>query len=557
MSVVGLAVSAFALQHRETPGSGPLSALMFAASLWSFSEGMNLSLTAVEWKLAWVALKLVIAAVVAVTWLLFALEFTGNDRWVTPKVVAVLLLEPAAIGVAVLTNPGLFVSAAGTRAAGSVVVLVPQFGPLFYPHAIYTYLVIATGIGMILKVAIVADGVYRSQALALLVAAIVPVLGSLAYVFHVVYVDLAGIGLLFAGFVVTGTILRRQLFQLVPMTREIAREEIVANMDDKVIVLDDEDRIADLNPAAAGLLDRPKSAAIGVPVGELLPKVAEYLADADGDRLQAELPLVDQGRVHYYDVRVSPVERARGIVAGRLVSLREVTTQRQREQRLDVMNRLFRHNLRNEINVIKGNAELVADELADPTLGERVERIVDVAETISTRSDKVGWIARTLDRAELGTVDVTAAVADVVTDARENYPDAEIRADLTSGVRAEAAPPLSIAVEELVDNAVQHHDGEAPTVEISVERAAETVTIRVADDGPGIADHEIDALDQGTETALRHGSGLGLWLVNWTVEQFGGRLSFETTAEGCTAEIRLPRAGDPLPAEPAESTSTA
>ncbi|MFC4406864.1 ATP-binding protein [Haloarchaeobius iranensis] len=83
---------------------------------------------------------------------------------------------------------------------------------------------------------------------------------------------------------------------------------------------------------------------------------------------------------------------------------------------------------------------------------------------------------------------------------------------------------LVFALSNAIENAVDHND--QPSVEMSVETTDTAVEIRVADDGPGIPEQERDI------TQPQHGSGLGLWAVNWVVESFGGNLAFETPERG-------------------------
>ena len=78
---------------------------------------------------------------------------------------------------------------------------------------------------------------------------------------------------------------------------------------------------------------------------------------------------------------------------------------------------------------------------------------------------------------------------------------------------------------------------------VAVDPSPETVSITVTDDGPGIPDHELDVLT-GSEpiTQLSHGSGLGLWLVVWVTESYGGTVSFEESDEGgAKITLRVPR----------------
>jgi signal transduction histidine kinase len=72
--------------------------------------------------------------------------------------------------------------------------------------------------------------------------------------------------------------------------------------------------------------------------------------------------------------------------------------------------------------------------------------------------------------------------------------------------------------------------------------ASEFVEITVADDGPGIPDIELDVLAENQETPLKHGSGLGLWLIDWLVDHLDGELTFESREpRGTIVTVRLPR----------------
>jgi signal transduction histidine kinase len=105
---------------------------------------------------------------------------------------------------------------------------------------------------------------------------------------------------------------------------------------------------------------------------------------------------------------------------------------------------------------------------------------------------------------------------------------------------------LGLAVDNLLENAVVHTTSLSPTVEVTVRRDEETGTVEVsvADDGPGIPRQEREVLVDGQETPLDHGSGIGLWLVNWIVSESMGTVSFgENDPTGSVVTLRLPLAG--------------
>jgi len=66
----------------------------------------------------------------------------------------------------------------------------------------------------------------------------------------------------------------------------------------------------------------------------------------------------------------------------------------------------------------------------------------------------------------------------------------------------------------------------------------------VSDDGPGVPDHELAVIDEGAESALEHGSGLGLWLVDWGANTLGGDVTFDVDESGTTVTVTLPAATD-------------
>lgn len=99
---------------------------------------------------------------------------------------------------------------------------------------------------------------------------------------------------------------------------------------------------------------------------------------------------------------------------------------------------------------------------------------------------------------------------------------------------------LMAAIEEGVENAAKHNDGPNPSVEIRVEReSAEWIAVEIADDGPGIPDHETRVLGRG-ETSLTHADRLGIWLIFWVVSKAGGEFSIESSSAGTTLRLSVP-----------------
>ncbi|MFP9060001.1 ATP-binding protein [Natrialbaceae archaeon A-chndr2] len=245
------------------------------------------------------------------------------------------------------------------------------------------------------------------------------------------------------------------------------------------------------------------------------------------------------------DITVSTLED------GYVAIVRDISEQQDREQRIQVLNRVLRHNLRNAFTVIRGHANLIADQ--DPALERtHVDPIRREISDLLATADKARGVERTLERrSKHSLIEPSKAVRSAADRATSAYPGAQILTYVEESDCPTIDGSIVDALHELVDNAVEHHhetstggedglpeipDDVTPTVEIGVKRVDydgnSRLEFTVSDDGPGIPEAERRAVLDGKETQLDHGSGLGLWLVTWIVTNAGGDLRFSDRPEG-------------------------
>jgi PAS domain S-box-containing protein len=235
-------------------------------------------------------------------------------------------------------------------------------------------------------------------------------------------------------------------------------------------------------------------------------------------------------------LRATPRRDRRGHVVGTNALFVDVTELKRRNQQLTVLNRILRHNIRNDLTAIDGYLEMAME----ATDGEARDRLADIAErtrSLLSTTEVADRVRRSLDQTEVTRQDVGEAVEVLVEQAREEFPGASIDADAQS-VPVHATAAIDYALWELIENACEH-GGSAPHVDIDVYRNGEKATVTVADDGPGIPEQERRILRRGEETQLDHGSGLGLWLVHWVLETSGGSLEFDCE-DGTEVLVSLP-----------------
>lgn len=250
------------------------------------------------------------------------------------------------------------------------------------------------------------------------------------------------------------------------------------------------------------------------------------------------------GEQYHAQQTIAPINK-NGTVTAYVAIQTDISDRIELEERLSVVNRILRHDIRSAVSVIRGNAELALNSHGD------VDVMLETIRTEANRLHRIGENTRYVESvwgdAEKQTqvVDLAEIVPANAHGCRNEYPEAKVTFDVPDSAPVWAPKSLDEALSELCSNAVVHNDAEKARVAITVTYppGEDEATIAVADNGPGIARAEVDPLEQGLESSLEHSSGLGLWVVHWIVEASGGELEFaENDPKGSIVRIRLPKA---------------
>jgi signal transduction histidine kinase len=326
-------------------------------------------------------------------------------------------------------------------------------------------------------------------------------------------------------------LLRYDLFEATPSVGTLGDRALTRETDDLMFIADCDGRVVRINETALATLDTARSDAVGSRLSEVLDHDRGTLRRSETVALQT----ADGTR--RYDPQVTAVRDHRDTRLGTMLSLRDVTDRELREQRLAVLNRVLRHNLRNETDVLKSHAEAL-----EPDGSDHVDAITDSADAIAALGQRANRIDRyvsespddvTVDLAEL----VDAALGTVGADRTDVSVSTDIPASATLVTNQLA---LRSALESALDNAVAYAES---AVAVAVEARPGGYAISVTDDGPGIPEWELDSLETGTESPLQHSTGLGLWQLKWAVMTLNGELSFDT-GNGTTVEFVVPDRAD-------------
>jgi PAS domain S-box-containing protein len=266
--------------------------------------------------------------------------------------------------------------------------------------------------------------------------------------------------------------------------------------------------------------------------------VAVDLKTADGDAVPYELTGTRVSNAEGDPVGFCGVGRD---VSGR--ERRESELRRQAEQ-LSVLNRVLRHDIRTTANIVAGYAETLPDDIG------AADEIAEAAHDLVALGER----ARELERAF--ETDVTKKPFDLAAHLRTTVVDLDEAYDATFSTFAPGALWVSVSdripfvFENVLENAAEHNEGETQRVDVVAREehpvdAEPWAVVEIHDDGPGIPEHEREVFDATAETPLNHSDGLGLWLVNWLVEDEGGDVAVDTDVDGTTVTLRLPLAPEP------------
>jgi signal transduction histidine kinase len=562
--VILLSVFAFAVRRRDHPGAIPLAAIVAAAALWAFSYAIALRTfdpvlrEQLEFPI-WAG-----RMAMPVAWIAFAFAYAGRSDLVRPFTIFVIALPHLGILLLVATEPtGLFWS--NYHIVGeSVATVTYDYGPAFVFDTVYSYALIVNGTIMLLGVSLVHPRRYNDQVGALVVGAAVPTATSLAWVTRnspVPGMDFTPIALSVTGVMFGYALFRAEILTASPSVRQAGVQAALEDFSEAVVLLDEHDQVLDVNEAAIELVGTdPVSARrqsvydlLGVEEGAFSPGTQRITLDtASGRRV--------------FDVTVSPVTDAMDRRVGSNLLFHDVTDQQLRKQRLSVLNRVLRHNLRNDVNVIMGSASSLRDanEGRSEVLRENINNRAAALAELGTQAKKAQRVVENNEET-VGTVAFDEFVTDIASEMAVSLPAVTFSCSLPAGM--EIRGDLSVfetVVRNALEAAAEYADPTDPWVHIAGDSWAEGrwVDLSVSGNGAGIPEQEQVAITADEESSLEHASDLRLWLVRWGATTLGGDVSLVEGDEesegpdgpppgapsgGSTLKIHLPQANGENP----------
>jgi len=249
-----------------------------------------------------------------------------------------------------------------------------------------------------------------------------------------------------------------------------------------------------------------------------------------------------------FELLVADLEAARVRADQELEARQRMEHSLQQVDKLITMGQLsavMAHEIGSPMQVLHGRARALLKHAEDPPSTRRtakllVEQIDRIARIVSQ------MLSITRRRAPVKThIDAAASIRSVVAllelEARGRSIELRLSCESNSIVYADADQLQQVAL-NLCRNALEASP-QGGVVTVHVGGDAESLVLRVSDDGPGIPDTLRPHLFEPffTTKASMGGSGLGLSVVKAIVQEHGGFVEFEPTACGCSVRVVLPR----------------
>lgn len=336
------AIVAFAawLRRKTSSISKPFILMMLAIALYATVAAMEAGAIALCDKIFWSKLEYVASGSVITLFLIFAMHFTNKRRWLTSGNIALLWIIPAFNVAMVATNEWhnlIWTGFSPDPHQSNVVIYQHGIGFFWVIGCVYVYTL--AGVILLTERALLPSVLYSHQSCMALAGALIPLVGGSAYMlrFTPPGLNITPMSFMLTGLIYAVSVFRFRMFDLVPVARDI----LIDRMSDGVLVLDVQNRILDINPAAKNLIGT---------TGHLIGQSADQVLSKWQDKMRfyheyecvkTEI-LMDSATLRYLELQITPLRDRRRKLTGHLLILRDITQRHQAEVELRQANERLR-----------------------------------------------------------------------------------------------------------------------------------------------------------------------------------------------------------------------
>lgn len=523
--------------------------ISFGISIWSIAYAFELSSFSYENMLFWLRLEYIGVAFLPAMWIQFIIKFIGKKQWLSTSKEILLYLIPTITFLLVWTNNyhHLYYTDIKIDNSGPFPLLDLNEGPWYIIHAIFFYVLLILGLVLLLNKFIRADKVYRKQNYVIVLAALIPWLVNITYLFDLrpfKHIDLTPYAFSITCLVTSFGLIQLRLFDIIP----VARDKIVEELQDGIMVLDYMDRIVDMNSQLKKIILTELNKKISI--GDLYSDyfIGHFsLIEKITNRVQSNYEFNINDRC--YEITINPLFEKNTIYSGVILIFRDITernksdiilkTQSEELQNLnqlkDKMFSIIAHDLRGPIVNLKEIMSLFDQKIiSEEELKSHLPLInADVKATASLLENLLFWSRTQLKGERIHPSNINLHLLSIV---QVNLLSSQIQEKSLSiinnipehaNVYADKNM-VELVMRNLISNAIKYcHPNNQITISASIK--GEYYITEIADTGVGIDKENISKLFgmnnfSTAGTRSEKGTGLGLLLCKEFVEKNGGKI---------------------------------
>jgi len=317
-SAISIFIAILLWKKRAEQVSQALFLLFISLAGWSVGYAFEQMVPGLPGKTLWLKLEFIGICWLTTFWLLFCIRYT---RIFTPTIKNFFLIfswVPLATLSLVLTNEyhHLIWSELNLTTEFGIIVFSNTFGLGFWIHIIYSYLLYIAGLLLLIQNFYKTRKSLRKQVLVIILAGLFPAVAAFLFLTDqnpFPLLDLNSLSFLLAGILLVYVLNNHQILDLVP----IARDTIFENMRDGIIVVDLDDRVVDINPAAEKIINLRSSDIFGRPSSEVLSHLTDWLSLSKEDQTPVKVMTTGEGKnKKYFVLKLIPLSDSNGLMVG-------------------------------------------------------------------------------------------------------------------------------------------------------------------------------------------------------------------------------------------------
>ncbi|HEY3420677.1 MAG TPA: histidine kinase N-terminal 7TM domain-containing protein [Methanomassiliicoccales archaeon] len=357
---------AYSASKSALPIKWPFILSMAGLILATTAFTLEMSSQKIEEMIFWNNVEYLYVVFAAPLYLVLIIDYVGMEKWLDLRKAILLSLIPVATLIFLWTNDlhHLIYTSISSVKWGEASVMSVSYGPWFWIHIVYVVILVIAAIALCLKSLGTTCRTQRYQILGVVLSGLIPTAAIMVGLTESIHMPTSYI--LIIGFMLTSIIVficsfRLEMFDINPL----AFDTIISNIQDCTVVLDIKGRIIFLNPQAQKMIVSDPKESLGKPISEALPFLSDLLVTLEDGKPEELVHRIGTERQNY-DVRASTIRNSSGTVIGRMLVLRDVTEERKTSDalrtansKLMLLSSITRHDILNQLSVIRGYGDLI------------------------------------------------------------------------------------------------------------------------------------------------------------------------------------------------------